>query len=383
VIVIKNLSVCMITCWYHNISMANYSENLINALMRRDVSVKVVTSHCVCKYKYRSSSSLFDGEYCLVTAPFDSYGDEPDRSRIRRLFYRTSRIPLGLLYVKQCKDSDILHYQQSSSYSFGELPLLTLLTQTKVPYKVVTIHNLKDYRPGNPLRLLHRVYQYADAVIVHSEQQKDHMMQAGIPEDKIHVVFHGGHQVNLRGLVRTRVTFFGSPKKSKGFFDLLKALRILRDEGIKINLEVYGIYGKDEEQTAKKEVRRNNVGDQIQWYGSLSELEFDEKMQESIFTFAIYTEPVWGSQIITRAMMNGTPVIATPVGGSSEYLGDTGMFVPPNDPPALAFAIRSLLENRKLREDLGKMARQRALQYLSWDAIAEKTIRIYQSVIDT
>ena len=41
-IVIKNLSVCMITCWYHNISMANYSENLINALMRRDVSVKVV-----------------------------------------------------------------------------------------------------------------------------------------------------------------------------------------------------------------------------------------------------------------------------------------------------------------------------------------------------
>ena len=278
--------------------MANYSENLINALMRRDVSVKVVTSHCVCKNKYRGSSSLFDGKYCLVTTPFDSYGDEPDRSRIRSLVYRTSRIPLGLLYAKQCRDSDILHYQQSSIFSFGELPLLTLLTQTKVPYKVVTIHNLyvnRLYRPGNPLRLLPRVYQYADAVIVHSEQQKDRMMQAGIPEDKIHVVFHGGQQVNLRGLVRTRVTFFGSPEECKGFFNLLKALRILRDEGIKINLEVYGIYGKEAEQTAKKEARRNNVEDQIQWYGSLSELEFDEKMQESIFTFAIYTEPVWGS----------------------------------------------------------------------------------------
>jgi glycosyltransferase involved in cell wall biosynthesis len=209
------------------------------------------------------------------------------------------------------------------------------------------------------------------------------MMQDGIPEDKIHVVFHGGHQVDLRGLVRTRVTFFGSPVKYKGFFNLLKALRILRDEGIKINLEVYGIYGKEEEQTAKKEVRRNNVEDQVQWYGSLSELEFDEKMQESIFTFAIYTVPVWASNIITRAMMNGTPVIATPIGGSSEYLGDTGMYVPPDDPSALAVVIRSLLENRILREDLGKMVRQRALQYLSWDAIAEKTIRIYQSVIDT
>jgi len=376
----------MITCWYRNISMANYSENLISALMRRDVSVKVVTSHCVCKNNYRGSSSLFDGKYCLVTTPFDSYGDEPDRSRVRGLVYRTSRIPLGVLYAKQCKESDILHYQQSSIFSFGELPLLTLLTQTKVPYKVVTIHNLyvdRLYRPGNPLRLLPRVYQYADAVIVHSEQQKDRLMQAGIPKDKIHVVFIGSQQVNLRGLVRTRVAWFGTPIEFKGFFSLLKALRILRDDGIKINLEVYGIYAKEDEETAKKEARRKNVEAQIQWYGSLTELEFDEKMQESIFTFAIYTEPVWGSSIITRAMMNGTPVIATDLGGSSEYLGDAGMYVPPNDPPALAFAIRSLLENTRLREDLGKMVRQRALEYLSWDAIAEKTIAIYQSVLNT
>jgi glycosyltransferase involved in cell wall biosynthesis len=147
-------------------------------------------------------------------------------------------------------------------------------------------------------------------------------------------------------------------------------------------VEVYGIYGKDEEQTAQQEAQRNNVEDQIRWYGSLSEGEFDEKMQESMFTFAIYTGPVWGSSNITRSMMNGTPMIATPLGGSPEYLGDTGMFVPPNDPSALAAAIRSLLENRNLREDLGKKTRERALQYLSWDAIAEQTIRIYRSVID-
>jgi glycosyltransferase involved in cell wall biosynthesis len=363
--------------------MANYSENLINALTRRDVSVKVVTSHCVCKHLYRDSSSLFHGKYCLATTPFDSYGDKPNRSKIRSLFYRTSRVPLGLLYAKQCSGSDILHYQQSLTYSFGELPLLTLLTQTNVPYKVVTLHNLIGYRRGNPLRLLRRVYQYADAVIVHSEHQKARMIQDGIPEDKIHVVFHGGHQVNLRGLVRTRVTFFGSPQQSKGFFDVLKALRILRDDGTKINLEVYGIYGKETEEIAKKEARRLNVEDQIQWFGRLSELEFDEKMQESIFTFAVYTIPVWGSSIITRAMMNGTPVIATPIGGSSEYLGDTGVYVPPNDPSALAFVIRSLLENRRHQDDLGKIVRQRALQYLSWDAVAEKTIQMYQSLIDS
>jgi polysaccharide biosynthesis protein PelF len=209
------------------------------------------------------------------------------------------------------------------------------------------------------------------------------MIQDWIQQDKIHVVFHGGHPVYLTGVVRTRVAFFGSPDIRKGFFNLLNALRILRDEGTKVNLEVYGMYGTEAEKRAKEEARRNNVDDQIQWGGSLSELEFDEKMQESIFTFAIYTIPVWASSIITRAMMNDTPVIATPIGGSSEYLGDTGMYVPPNDPSALALVIRSLLENRRLREDLGRMARKRALEYLSWDAIAEETIRIYQSVIDS
>ncbi|MGZ4865440.1 MAG: glycosyltransferase, partial [Halobacteriota archaeon] len=97
----------------------------------------------------------------------------------------------------------------------------------------------------------------------------------------------------------------------------------------------------------------------------------------------VYTEEVWGSSLIARAMMNGTPLIATPIGGTSEYLGDTGVYVPASDPFALAVAIRSLLEDAKLRKDLGNKVRQRALQYLSWDAIAEKTIHIYQSIIDT
>jgi Na+/serine symporter len=33
VIVIKDLSVCMITCWYHNISMANYLDLLAYPLI--------------------------------------------------------------------------------------------------------------------------------------------------------------------------------------------------------------------------------------------------------------------------------------------------------------------------------------------------------------
>jgi hypothetical protein len=66
----------------------------------------------------------------------------------------------------------------------------------------------------------------------------------------------------------------------------------LRDGEIKIELEVYGIRSKAAEERAKKEAMKNNVEGQIHWHGSLSESDFDEKMQESTLTLAAHTQPV-------------------------------------------------------------------------------------------
>jgi glycosyltransferase involved in cell wall biosynthesis len=67
-------------------------------------------------------------------------------------------------------------------------------------------------------------------------------------------------------------------------------------------------------------------------------------------------------RVLVEARAFGCPVVATAVGGipTSVTDGVDGLLVPPEDPVALADALRRVLEDEGLRERLGTEARQRA-----------------------
>jgi len=56
------------------------------------------------------------------------------------------------------------------------------------------------------------------------------------------------------------------------------------------------------------------------------------------------------------------------------------MLVPPEDPAALAEAIRRLLADKPLRERLGQAARKRIEEAFSWEDAAKRTLEIYKEV---
>jgi glycosyltransferase involved in cell wall biosynthesis len=64
---------------------------------------------------------------------------------------------------------------------------------------------------------------------------------------------------------------------------------------------------------------------------------------------------------LIEAMMSGSAVVATDVGGSSEAVGTAGMLVSARDPDALAQSITLLALDPALRARLGEEARERAL----------------------
>ena len=65
------------------------------------------------------------------------------------------------------------------------------------------------------------------------------------------------------------------------------------------------------------------------------------------------------SNVILESMAAGKPVIATRVGGNPEIVStETGILVGPGDEQQLATARQTLLENRNLRLDFGRRARQ-------------------------
>jgi len=79
----------------------------------------------------------------------------------------------------------------------------------------------------------------------------------------------------------------------------------------------------------------------------------------------------------------GCAVLATDVDAfrDSLALGETALAVPPNDPSALKTAMIRLIQDARLREQLGRQGRERASAF-SWDSIAEKEWIRIRAILD-
>jgi glycosyltransferase involved in cell wall biosynthesis len=86
---------------------------------------------------------------------------------------------------------------------------------------------------------------------------------------------------------------------------------------------------------------------------------------------------------VLEAMAAGKPVIATAIGGIPEVVvrGQTGLLVPPADPPALAKAIRTLLGDPILARDLGTAGRARVQREFSAELMVQRTTQIYSELL--
>ncbi|MCK9924660.1 glycogen synthase [Frankia sp. AgPm24] len=84
-----------------------------------------------------------------------------------------------------------------------------------------------------------------------------------------------------------------------------------------------------------------------------------------------------------EAMACGTAVVASRVGGIPEVVDDgvTGLLVPPDDPPALADAINTVLADPSRATAMGRAGRDRAVTEFGWAAVAERTAALYTSVV--
>ena len=87
--------------------------------------------------------------------------------------------------------------------------------------------------------------------------------------------------------------------------------------------------------------------------------------------------------VIGQAMAAGKATIATRVGGVSEMVQDgiTGFVVQPGDLDALTKRIKMLLLDEKLRDRLGKVAKEEALKKYRGDVVARRTYEVYQTVL--
>jgi len=87
--------------------------------------------------------------------------------------------------------------------------------------------------------------------------------------------------------------------------------------------------------------------------------------------------------VCAEAMARSRPVVASAVGGLTELVadGETGLLVPPQDPPALRSAIDSLLADEALRRRMGEAGRRRIAELCDWDTVVDAYLEAYEAAL--
>jgi len=99
--------------------------------------------------------------------------------------------------------------------------------------------------------------------------------------------------------------------------------------------------------------------------------------------FVLPSESEGFGRVLVEAMAMGRAVVATAVGGVSDVVvaGETGLLVPPADPPALAEAVRALLDDPTRAARFGAEGRARAESTFSLGAHVDGVERVYDEVL--
>lgn len=119
----------------------------------------------------------------------------------------------------------------------------------------------------------------------------------------------------------------------------------------------------------------------IQWWGYKSDMS-NTLAKAHIICLPSYREGL--PKVLLEAAATGRPIVATDVPGCREIVrnGENGILVPAMDPSALAQALKCLIEDKSLREKMGKEGRMIVEQEFSNEIINASTLQLYHEVID-
>jgi len=276
--------------------------------------------------------------------------------------------------------------------------LLPRLTQVK---SVFTLHDLifrfypEMHKPLNRWFLtlmIPRFLQAADAVIAISESTKrDAVKTYGLDEAKIKVIYEG---VNSRfrtrprdvisavrhqyGLPERYILSVGTIEPRKNLTSLLEAYRALRDGGSEFKLVIVGKKGWLYEGFFRK-LYELGLEQEVIFPGFVPDEDLPAVYSAAgLFVFPSLYEG-FGLPVL-EAMACGAPVISSTTSSLPEVTGEAALLVDPKSVEALTRAIRDVLDNKELRDELRAKGPRQAAKF-TWDTAAHETLAIYASVL--
>lgn len=284
-------------------------------------------------------------------------------------------------------DFDLVH----ASFWFSSLDFNLPKTCHRLGIPIVaTFHVAFDRRLslwGGITNATYRIYAPAlsecDRVIVFGAAQRDTLAALGVPEESL-VVLPNGVDVDKykpgesdwksRLQAETLFVYSGRIDSEKNVDELIQAyLAAQPPDACRLTIMGNG--------TERKRLQRQYRDPRVLFLGHVA----DEAQRIGILRAAdgfFLPSSVEGLSLsMLEAMACGAPMVATDVGGDGEALRGAGIVIDPASlREQLELAFRELLEMPWLRPELGRRARERALERFSLKTNLDRLIELYEEL---
>jgi glycosyltransferase involved in cell wall biosynthesis len=224
-----------------------------------------------------------------------------------------------------------------------------------------------------------------DAVVAISRRIAEVLMEAGVHERKIRVIYSGIDPESFapfsfrpwcaRPVVVGTVALL---VKRKGHRFLLQAAAILKKRGYQLRYRLVG--DGPERENLEQLVATLGLEEEVSFQGFLSNVPLFLP-EVDIFVLPSLYEGL--GVAVLEAMAAGKPIVGCQVGGIPELIRDreNGLLVPPGNAEALADAITLLLSRQGLAESLARRAWEKVRSEFTLEQMGKKNESLYYELL--
>ncbi len=329
----------------------------------------------------------------LVVTTEKSGVDKYSQEIARRLDVKTveSRRYLSLIEAYQLSrllgsQDDIIHLLNQN---FARYALLV-----KNPY-IVTVHDLIRFSLGFAketitekilLKLDIRGIKRASHIIAVSQTtRKDMITHLKIPDDRISVIYNGlDHSLfkpyKVRLFNRPYILYVGSERPRKNLGRLFEAFAVIIKEFPELLLVKVGVAGRTREyrQETMRKLDSLRIDQAVIFVEYVSELDLAYYYSSAALLAYPSLYEGFGFPPL-EAMACGCPVVTSDTSSLPEVVGEAGIMFNPYDTDSLVEAMRKVLTDSELRDDMVRKGLEQAKKF-SWEKAAKETQEVYNKV---
>lgn len=169
--------------------------------------------------------------------------------------------------------------------------------------------------------------------------------------------------------------------RDKGVYEYVAAAAVLKAQGIRARFLLAGDTDRGNPSAIpESQLRRWRVEGNVEWAGHVPDMRALYAASH-VVCLPSYHEGM--PRVLLEAAACARPVVTTDVPGCRDAIipEETGFLVPRGDVEKLAGTLRSLIQNRQLRQRMGMSARQLAEDRFSTNQVIARTIKIMQELL--